>query len=456
MHGVDKRLAAVACGHPVTAAAAAEILREGGNARQGVRATPLSLRSSAPTAMSAVSRVAAAEQCNMRYSKIWAGDGRTPDIMAKKSNEATGAAKPLTASAQLSRPSGEAAAPLPHYSRTQVNAAGDSLISPSSSPDELRQARLIVNDWRAAHSVPLDRVRMELAKRVAEYGEDALVAQRLKRLSSIDAKLRRFRSMNLARMQDIGGCRAVVATALDVRSIADGYVSKPSAHAVVHTDDYIAEPRSSGYRGIHLISRFQPERQDESVYEGMRIEIQLRSRSQHVWATAVETVGTFSGQALKSSAGDDRWLRLFALMGAEMAMIEDLPLVPGTPLTRQAIREELTEVAHAVEAVARLERYRETLRVLEGHVRNGRAEYFHIIVDSMPDGGARVRWNEYADYEREEAIRAFEEVEAAIEHFPGADTVLVRVASIETLRDAYPSYFADTRVFVDRLKRAIG
>ena len=392
----------------------------------------------------------------MRYCKIWAGDGRTPDIMAKKSNEATAAAKPLTASAQLSRPSGEAAAPEPHYSRSQVNAAGDSLISPSSSPDELRQARLIVNDWRAAHSAPLDRVRMELAKRVAEYDEDALVAQRLKRLSSIDAKLRRFRGMNLARMQDIGGCRAVVATALDVRSTADRYARKPSAHAVVHTGDYIAEPRSSGYRGIHLISRFQPERQDESVYEGMRIEIQLRSRLQHVWATAVETVSTFSGQALKSSAGDDRWLRLFALMGAEMAMIEDLPLVPGTPLARQAIREELTEVAHAVEAVARLERYRETLRVLEGHVRNGQAEYFHIIVDSMPDGGARARWNEYADYEREEAIRAFEEVEAAIEHFPGADTVLVRVASIDTLRDAYPSYFADTRVFVDRLKRAIG
>ena len=201
----------------------------------------------------------------MRYCKIWAGAGRTSDIMAMKSNEATAEAKPLTASGKLSRPSGEGAAPEPHYSRTQVKAAGDSLISPSSSPDELRQARLIVNDWRAAHSAPLDRVRMELAKRVAEYGEDALVAQRLKRLSSINAKLRRFCGMNLARMQDIGGCRAVVATALDVRSTADRYANKPSAHAVVHTDDHIAEPRNSGYRGIHLISRFQPERQDVRV-----------------------------------------------------------------------------------------------------------------------------------------------------------------------------------------------
>lgn len=78
------------------------------------------------------------------------------------------------------------------------------------------------------------------------------------------------------------------------------------------------------------------------------------------------------------------------------------------------------------------------------------------LSSQCPNDVARVRWNEYAEDEREEAIRAFEEVEAAIEHFPGADTVLVRVASIETLRDAYPSYFADTRVFVDRLKSAIG
>ena len=68
----------------------------------------------------------------------------------------------------------------------------------------------------------------------------------------------------------------------------------------------------------------------------------------------------------------------------------------------------------------------------------------------------RVRWNEYAEHERDEAILAFEEVEAAIEHFPGADTVLVRVASVDALRDAYPSYFADTRVFVDQLKCAMG
>ena len=284
----------------------------------------------------------------------------------------------------------------PEYSRTQVNAAGATLIDPASSLTDLRRARAIVNSWRAAHSLPLDRIRMELQERVAPLGEEALVAQRLKRLSSIDAKLRRFRNMNLARMQDVGGCRAVLPSVDDVRRAARSYADRSSKHRVVHTDDYVTSPRNSGYRGFHLVSRFQSDDDQEAVYAGMRIEIQLRSRLQHAWATAVETVGTFSDQALKSSQGDEGWLRFFALMASEIAFTEECPLVPDTAGSRDLLRRELAVAAGALDAVARLERYRRTLKVLEGHVRNGHAEYFHIVAESWPDGTARVRWNEYA------------------------------------------------------------
>ena len=343
----------------------------------------------------------------------------------------------------------------PEHSRTQVNAAGATLIDPASSLTDLRRARAIINNWRATHSLPLDRIRMELQARVAPLGKEALVAQRLKRLSSIAAKLRRFRSMNLARMQDVGGCRAVLPSVEDVRCVARSYADSPSKHHVVHTDDYLTHPRASGYRGIHLVSRFQPSEAQEAVYAGMRIEIQLRSRLQHAWAAAVETLGTFSGQSLKSSQGDEGWLRFFALMASEIAFTEECPLVPDTADRRDLLRRELAVAAGTLNAVARLERYRRTLKVLEGHVRNGQAEYFHIVVESWSGGAARVRWNEYAGNEREEAIRSFEEVEAAIEHFPGAETVLVRVASVDALRSAYPSYFADTRAFVAELEKAI-
>ena len=241
----------------------------------------------------------------------------------------------------------------------------------------------------------------------------------------------------------------------DARRVALSYEDRPSRHRVVHTDDYLSNPRASGYRGIHLVSRFELDEEEEAVYAGMRIEIQLRSRLQHAWAAAVETVGTFSGQSLKSSEGNEGWLRFFALMASEIAFSEECPLVPDTANSRDILRCELAAATGTLDAVTRLEIYRQTLKVLEGHVRNGQAEYFHIVAESWPDGTARVRWNEYARDEREEAIRAFEEVEAAIEHFPGAETVLVRVASVDSLRSAYPSHFADTRVFVAELEEAI-
>ena len=48
-----------------------------------------------------------------------------------------------------------------------------------------------------------------------------------------------------------------------------------------------------------------------------------------------------------------------------------------------------------------------------------------------------------------------EEAEAAVKHFSGVGTVFVRVASVDVLRDAYPSYIANTRSFVPELGKAI-
>ncbi len=67
------------------------------------------------------------------------------------------------------------------------------------------------------------------------------------------------------------------------------------------------------------------------------------------------------------------------------------------------------------------------------------------ILEILPDS-ARLRWNECAQEERAEAIRAYEEVESTIARFPGAETVLVAVDSVDALRRAYPNYFADTRM----------
>ena len=205
---------------------------------------------------------------------------------------------------------------------SQLNDAGVTLVDPSASPRNKSRARAFVHNWRASHSFPLSALQMNLRHAVAGFGDAALVAQRLKRMSSIEAKLRRSHHMQLARMHDIGGCRAVLPSTDDVLAVVR---QSRAAEAF----DYPTSPRESGYRGVHLVYRYRTKSDAHAAYSGMRIEIQLRSRLHHAWATAVETVGTFSGQALKSSDGNEAWLRFFALMATELACTEGLPLSPA-------------------------------------------------------------------------------------------------------------------------------
>jgi hypothetical protein len=80
----------------------------------------------------------------------------------------------------------------------------------------------------------------------------------------------------------------------------------------------------------------------------------LRSQLQHTWATAVEAVGIFVHQALKSSSGEDKWLRFFALMGTAIAERENTPPVPNTPTNKVLLKNELRYFAKMLDVEKRL------------------------------------------------------------------------------------------------------
>lgn len=173
----------------------------------------------------------------------------------------------------------------------------------------------IIGNWRSSHNFPLNTFHIGLKKRAKIIDLAAITAQRTKRLASIELKLTRFPTMTLSQMQDIGGCRAIVQTASDVAKRCESYSESDLKHTLAQSDNYIDAPKESGYRGVHLIYKYHSDRRHE--YNSLKIEMQLRSRFQHAWATAVETVGAFVKQALKSSLGEQEWLRFFSLMGGE-------------------------------------------------------------------------------------------------------------------------------------------
>jgi len=95
----------------------------------------------------------------------------------------------------------------PIYGREVVNKAARALVDPGHR--EYEDDFFIVNNWRSAHSFPLNTFKIGLLRRARQIDEKAIIAQRLKRFSSIAMKLRRFPDMRLTQMQDIAGCRAI-------------------------------------------------------------------------------------------------------------------------------------------------------------------------------------------------------------------------------------------------------
>jgi ppGpp synthetase/RelA/SpoT-type nucleotidyltranferase len=309
----------------------------------------------------------------------------------------------------------------------------------------------VVNNWRSAHAYPLNTFQIGLRQKARKYDSNAVVAQRTKRLWSIYHKLARFKTMKLSQIQDIGGCRAIVATTQQVYSIVDDYKSSRMRHNPHAMTDYIAEPRNSGYRGYHIIYEYFSDRTRTSIYNGLRIEMQIRSVLQHAWATSVETIGTFTRQALKSSIGEQDWLRFFALMGTVIAHKEGTSPVPGTPSDLVNLIEELRHYANRVNAINRLRTIAATLQTLEQP--SARTTQAHLFLLELTPDALNVRG--FPSSQQKEAQEAYISVEKEIAKEQHGDAVLVSVDSLASLRRAYPNYFLDTRVFSDVLEAAL-
>jgi hypothetical protein len=341
----------------------------------------------------------------------------------------------------------------PRYTRPEVNSAGRTILDGSADVADVDRALEIVSNWRSSHSYPLLAFRMGVRHRTRRWSSSSIVAQRIKRLTSIESKLVRYPDMKLTQMQDIGGCRAVVTTCQRVLALERSYKESRQMHALVHEDDYIDHPKTSGYRGIHLVYRFQSANRQE--YNGLKIEVQLRSNLQHAWATAVETVGTLIEQPLKSSIGEEDWLRFFSLMGSALALREGTPTVPGNPASETELTREIAALADSLQVESALTAYGTAIQ--EIYLGERQAPYY--LLELRPSGGVggrgTVTITGFEINQLEEANKRYLEVEKGLKE-PGAQAVLVRVESLTALPAAYPNYFLDTRRFLDAVRETLG
>jgi putative GTP pyrophosphokinase len=145
--------------------------------------------------------------------------------------------------------------PTPKFSKSQVNRAGEILTSALRSKgiskyfgvDKWLWSFDVLSNWRACHGYPTNTFQATLRQKLKKIDPDALVAQRLKRMPSILKKLQRFPGMNLSRMQDIGGLRAVVGSMDQLEILYQNYKGSRFTHSLISEYDYINNPKESGY-----------------------------------------------------------------------------------------------------------------------------------------------------------------------------------------------------------------
>jgi putative GTP pyrophosphokinase len=212
-------------------------------------------------------------------------------------------------------------------SKGEINRCGELLANLSrggdlpGDPDEVDRAWQVVSDYRAAHGYPLGKVTMGLRSMVNTEGARVVVSQRLKRMPRLISKLARMEKSNLARLEDVGGCRAVLSTPDELQRVYRR-LRKNWGSTIVRERDYIAAPKDIGYRALHVVVQ-----RDER-----RIEVQLRTESQQRWANAIEVADSRLGLSLKDGAGPAEMVAFFTAAGEVQHLLDY-----GLPVSDEAL-----------------------------------------------------------------------------------------------------------------------
>lgn len=168
----------------------------------------------------------------------------------------------------------------------------------------------MLQEYRQTFQLPISHVFNFVLGTARKIDRSCIVTYRIKRIDTIVEKLHRFHenpngSMKLSRMWDIAGCRCIFNSEDGAKLYRLLDEVKKEYGADCKLKDYVAEPKSSGYRSIHI---YVKERETQKP-----IEIQIRNKEQHNWATLVEIVDLLYGTQNKERSTNSRLGRFLCL-----------------------------------------------------------------------------------------------------------------------------------------------
>ena len=191
-----------------------------------------------------------------------------------------------------------------------------------------------------------------------------------------------------------------------------------------------------------------------TLFHGLHIELQIRTRLQHAWATAVETLGLMEGTSFKTGYGDESFKRFFRLASALFSVDEGQSLVEACRnySPRELVRE-FTWLDNELQATARLDNLTVTAPRLEKL--DGAVEYGFVVLwlQKLSPTRARLRWQGFGKENDFMAESLYRQLELESAKDPNVSVVLVSTRSVVELKKAYPNYYLDASLFLENIRR---
>lgn len=318
----------------------------------------------------------------------------------------------------------------PGGSKTRVSRAGNAVREGTATVQDLT----VIEEWRAAHRAVLNTFQAILRNRTRDT--DITVAQRHKRRSTIFDKLERFPEMQLARMDDVAGCRLIFSNIDALNQFRSTFHKARFYHQRKNeTDkyDYIKRPKNTGYRGIHDVYGYDVNSTSGQHLKGLMVEVQYRTAVQHAWATAVEVIGFITESQPKFEQGDERFGHAMALASEILARAHEHETGPFPDKTNAVVVQEFLV----------LDRELNLLDMLRGL--NASDALFTEKRNSILIFHESKELEVRAYRSATDALAALFELEKEL---PGTDVVLVKADTTEDVRFAFKNYFSDAGDFI--------
>ncbi|MEX9782295.1 RelA/SpoT domain-containing protein [Providencia manganoxydans] len=331
------------------------------------------------------------------------------------------------------------------YSKKQVKRAGDNIrknIETANSVD-------IIRNFRAAHLYPLMIIKNLVWKHAKKKAPTAIIARRLKRLPTIIDKLSRAtlngkqdNSISIVRMQDIGGCRVIVENREQLISLNNSLNNSRTVHSIKKINDYTVHKKATGYRGIHRVYQCYGN-EEYHDWKGFLIEVQLRTKLQHLWATTIEVVDLCEGKSLKTNPfnADKDWIEFFQIMSDFLADDDGFCYLDRT--TKEEHKKRILELDKKLTATDKLLSFNRVFsddNLKKEYVKH---RYVVLSIDMMTTTVACTFFTN-----KESALNVYSQIEDETRY----NGLFVEIDDIKNLQKAYPNYIIDTSFFVRKFE----